>query len=100
MRAFIWHLPFAHIGAGSIAERFEAGPAHRWRNDARTFLVPVQPGTPFRPPGSILGSRVMFPFIRTERASAGSPDADAEMAVRVAGFADDARVVAAGRQHK
>ena len=35
----------------------------------------------------------MFPFIRTKVQGAGVTDANAEMALGVAGFADDARAV-------
>ena len=47
-----------------------------------------------------MGGRVAFPFVGAERAGAIVPDTDTEVAARMAGLADDACVVAAGRQHE
>ena len=41
-----------------------------------------------------------MPFLRPKRSGTGVADADAEMAVRMTGFADDAGVVAARGQHE
>ena len=99
-----WPMParclfFQHIGTWGVAERREARGAYWWRIDALA-RVAVEPCIPLQPPRPVFGRRVALPFIRTERAAAGLTDADAEVAVWVAGLADDARVVAAGCQHE
>ena len=90
-------LIFQHVGARGIAERHEAGATHRWRIDAPAG-VPVEPRVPLQPPGPILGGRIVLPFIRTERAAAGSRTRMRKCRFWMAGLADDASVVAARGQ--
>jgi hypothetical protein len=88
-------LTFQHISTQGVAERHEAGAAHRWRIDVRA-RVPVDPCVRLQPPGPILGRPVALPFIRTECAAAGITDA--EVAAWVARLADDTCVESVGSE--
>src|ERR1700722_8781032 len=62
--------------------------------------MPLKPSIPFQPPRPILRSRLALPFFRAQRSGAGVANANAEMAVRMTGFADNTGVMAPRSQHE